>query len=62
MTIDILENQLQDEKEKHKEELQILEQKISEVDQNIASSSEYLVNNNMKHNKVHLANWEKAYL
>ena len=56
MTIDILENQLQDEKEKHKEELQILEQKISEVDQNIASSSEYLVNNNMKPNKVHLAN------
>ena len=61
MTIDILENQLQDQKEKHKEELQILEQIISEVDQN-ASSSDYLVNNNIKPNKVHLANLEKAYL
>merc|ERR1719233_111553 len=51
MTIDILENQLQDEKEKHREEVQILQQKISEVDHNVALSNEHLINNSIKPNK-----------
>ena len=51
-TIDILENQLQEEKEKHKEEIQILEQKIFEAENNVGFSNEALIKTNLLHNKV----------
>ena len=55
-TIDILENQLQEEKEKHKEEIQILEQKIFEAENNVRFSNEDTIKTNLLPNKVNLIN------